>query len=64
MENIIDLITQDSSPSDISDAIKNAIFAKAAEKIDEIRPIVASSVFNVDSEISSDQHDLESGDEE
>jgi hypothetical protein len=45
MDNIVDLIATDGSPSDISDAIKNALFAKAAEKVDEIRPLVATSIF-------------------
>ena len=46
MDNIIDLITQDDSPSEISDAIKDTLFSKAAEKIDMVRPEIASSLFN------------------
>jgi len=46
MEKIIDLIATDSSASEISDAIKDAIFTKAAEKIDAIRPEIASTVFS------------------
>ena len=35
MENsIVDLIAQDSSAADVSDAIKNSLYAKAAERID------------------------------
>lgn len=45
MENIIDLIATDASAADISDNIKSALFAKAAEKIDTIRPSVAASLF-------------------
>lgn len=45
MENIIDLIATDSSASEISDAIKSVIYSKAAEKIDSIRPEIASSIF-------------------
>lgn len=45
MENIVDLITQDESPSEISDAIKDALFSKAAERIDQIRPSVSTSLF-------------------
>jgi hypothetical protein len=48
MENIIDLIATDSSPAEISDAIKAAIFAKSAEKIDQIRPHIANSMFGVE----------------
>ena len=46
MDNIIDLITQDDSPSEISDAIKDTLFSKAAEKIDMVRPDIASALFN------------------
>jgi hypothetical protein len=46
MEQIVDLITNDSSASDISDAIKDALFAKTAEKIDSLRPQIANSFFN------------------
>ena len=45
MDNIVDLIATDSSPSEVSDAIKNILFAKAAEKIEAIRPYVADSMF-------------------
>ena len=46
MDNIIDLITQDDSPSEISDAIKDTLFSKAAEKIDMVKPEIASALFN------------------
>ncbi len=46
MEKIIDLIATDSSASEISDAIKDAIFTKAAEKIDAIKPEIASTIFS------------------
>jgi hypothetical protein len=46
MDNIIDLIATDSSASDITDLIKDAIFAKSAEKINALRPDVANSLFN------------------
>jgi hypothetical protein len=45
MEELIDLIATDASPSEVSDSIKNILFAKAAEKIEYARPIVASSMF-------------------
>jgi len=45
MEDIIDLIATDASPSDISDRIKEVLFAKAAEKVDSLRPVVASTMF-------------------
>lgn len=64
MENVIDLITKDSSPSEISGAIKSSIFAKAAEKIDEIRPLVANSLFGVEEdEVSDDEIENEDNEE-
>jgi len=54
MDNIVDLIATDGTPSDISDAIKNALFAKAAEKVDGVRPLVAASMFG-DEEIAGDE---------
>lgn len=48
MDNIVDLIATDGTPSDISDAIRDALFAKAAEKVNGIRPLVASSMFGDD----------------
>lgn len=45
MEDIIDLVVTDASPAEISDAIKTALFNKAAEKINDLRPEVASSLF-------------------
>lgn len=48
MENIIDLIATDSSASEISDAIKSAIYTKSMDKINTIRPEIASSLFGID----------------
>tara|TARA_R110000868_G_scaffold43748_3_gene146823 strand:- start:11674 stop:11838 length:165 start_codon:yes stop_codon:yes gene_type:complete len=45
MDDLLDMIAADESPSQISDKIKDLLFAKSAEKIDEFRPTVAQSVF-------------------
>lgn len=42
----MNMIVGDESPSEISDKIKNILFDKTAERIDYLRPIVASSLFN------------------
>ena len=34
MEDVIDLIATDASPSDVSDKMKEILYAKAAERID------------------------------
>ena len=46
MEDVIDLIATDSKASDISDRIKEILFTKAAEKIENLRPAVAASMFD------------------
>ena len=45
MEDLLDMIIADESPSQISDKIKDMLFAKSAEKIDSFRPSVASDMF-------------------
>ena len=45
MEELIDLIATDSSASEISDKIKDVLFAKAAERVDALRPEIANSMF-------------------
>tara|TARA_X000000368_G_scaffold178840_1_gene141160 strand:+ start:223 stop:462 length:240 start_codon:yes stop_codon:yes gene_type:complete len=46
MDNIIDLIATDKPASEISDAIKDALYAKSSDKIDAIKPKVATSMFD------------------
>lgn len=41
----MDMIVTDESPSQISDKIKELLFAKSAERIDAFKPTVASSLF-------------------
>ena len=41
----MDMITKDDSPSGISDAIKDALYAKSAEKISAHKTDVANSLF-------------------
>ena len=46
MEEIVNLIATDSSAADISDKMKELLFAKAAEKIDAQKASVATSMFD------------------
>lgn len=48
MEELIDLIVSDESPSQISDKIKDLLFVKASEKVDSVKPEIAASLFNSD----------------
>jgi hypothetical protein len=45
MDDLLDMIITDESPSQISDKIKELLFAKSAEKIDTFRPEVANTMF-------------------
>ena len=45
MDELMDMITKDESPSGISDAIKDALYAKSAEKIGAHKDSVAASLF-------------------
>jgi hypothetical protein len=46
MDELMNMIVTDESPSQISDKIKDILFAKSAEKIDALRPAAASSLFD------------------
>jgi hypothetical protein len=48
MDELMDMIAADESPSEISDKIKEILFSKSAEKIDQVRPVVASNLFGTD----------------
>lgn len=50
----MDMIVSDESPSQISDKIKDILFSKASDKVDTLRPVVASSLFNNQTEEESE----------
>lgn len=50
MEDLVQLILKNDSPSQISDAIKDALTMKAVQRVDEYRPEVASNLFQVEEE--------------
>jgi len=54
MEELLDMIVTDESPSQISDKIKDLLFSKSAERIDAFRPIAANSLFGED-EVESEE---------
>jgi len=68
MDELMDLMVSDESPSQISDKIKDLLFAKSAEKIEAIRPDVAASVFDdpfdqVEDEVVIDDEEVEEEEE-
>ena len=58
MDDLLDMIIADESPSQISDAIKDVLYAKSAERVDAFRPLVANSLFT-----GEDQIEVESEEE-
>ena len=53
---LMDMITKDESPSQISDRIKDMLFSKSAERIDAFKPDVANSLFG-DQEVEDEIED-------
>jgi len=61
----MDLLVKDESSSQISDKIKDILFAKSAERIEAIRPTVSASIFDDQSSYEEeDQHETEDDYEE
>ena len=56
MEELVDLLVKDDSPSQISDKIKDMLYAKSAEKVDNLKPTAASSLFGneIDAELQGE----------
>ena len=46
MDELLDMIAMDKSAADISDSIKDTLYAKAAERINSQRPEVAAAMFD------------------
>ena len=46
MEDLVDLIATDASSSEVSDKLKDILYAKSAERIETLKPHVANSVFD------------------
>ena len=44
----MDMIAADDSASQVSDKIKDILYGKSSQRVDEYRPAVASGVFNSD----------------
>ena len=61
MEDLVDLIATDASASDISDKIKEKLYAKASEYIDGARPVVAADLFGTEvAELENEAPEAES----
>ena len=53
MDDLLDLNASDASPSDVSDSIKDVLYAKSAEKIETLKPHVANSFFGEPEEMDA-----------
>ena len=59
MEDLIDLIATGGSASDVSDKIKDILYAKSAERIDQLKAPVANSMFSDVEEVETEEPDQE-----
>lgn len=62
MDDVLDMIIADESPSQISDALKDLLYAKSAERVDAFRPLVANSLFSGEDQIEVEDDDIETSD--
>ena len=57
---LVDMMINGASPSEMQDAVKDLLILKAADKVDEIRPLVANSLFGApEEEAPETESDLE-----
>jgi len=54
-EQFVDLVLQDAPAHEISDAIKNVLNAKAANRVEAGRPVVAADLFGDEIEYDEDE---------
>ena len=54
MDELMNLVIADESPSEISDSIKNQLFAKATERVDALKPAVANAMLGYEIESEED----------
>ena len=59
MEDLVDLIATDASSSDISDKIKERLYAKASEYVDAARPVVGADLFGDESPEAESELEVE-----
>ena len=53
MDDLLDNIISDESPSQISDAIKDMLYSKTAERVDAYKQTAASALFNASDEVET-----------
>ena len=54
MDELMNLMIADESPSEISDSIKNQLFAKAGARVDALKPAVTNAMMGYELESEED----------
>jgi len=54
MDELMNLMIADESPSEISDSIKQQLFAKGAARVDALKPAVANAMMGYELESEED----------
>ena len=63
MDELLDNIITDDSPSQISDAIKDMLYAKTAERVNSYKQTAANAIFNSSPDVEEvSDTELESSD--
>ena len=57
MDELMNLMIADESPSEISDSIKNQLMQKAAARVDALKPAVANAMMGYEIESEEDVDD-------
>ena len=62
MDELLDLIATDQSPSEVTDKIKDVLYSKASERIQSQKPDIAMQIFDptsaeIDQEVSDETVD-------
>ena len=61
MDELMNLMIADESPSEISDSIKNQLMHKAAARVDALKPAVANAMLGYELESEEDVDAEETG---
>tara|TARA_B100001113_G_scaffold108348_1_gene87841 strand:- start:2175 stop:2396 length:222 start_codon:yes stop_codon:yes gene_type:complete len=54
MDDLVDLMIDNESPTDISDRIKELLYAKSSDSVEGLRPSVAAGLFGDNIEFDQD----------
>ena len=54
MEELVNMIATDASAADISDQIKDVLYAKSAKRIDDLRPAASNNLFGAEAEVETE----------